>query len=367
MDDKTGEDTLPLDRAEALAPHFPRQAEEVGLEVALLDWLALPASRAQRRFLAAHPELLQPRCVALLDRRIRAASGQEEAQRLRDARSLLQDVLARGGTVEAIREAYVNAHGGFVLDLPAWLEEVESRLSALRSRGQPHETAPARVELLRAALDRASGASAIAPETLAALQYELALAWQEHPPVDPSQAHETAIALYENALHSLSRDRSPRQHAEVLNALGRAYTTRIVGERRENLERAIACHRQALQVCGLPAFPQAFARTQTLLGQVYWQRVAGARRDNVEQALLCCRQALRVYSAEAFPLDYARTQHTLGAIYAQRIEGEVRENLEQAIACCREALKARTLAASPIDYAHTQNNLGLNYWRRVAG
>jgi tetratricopeptide (TPR) repeat protein len=366
MDDDTGEDALPFDGADA-PPVFPRQAEERSLAETLLDWLALPASREQRRFLAAHPEVLEPRCLAMVDGWIRAETRQKEAQRLRDARSLLQNVRERGGTVEAMCEAYVNVHGGFVLDLPIWLEEVESRLNTLRRLGHPHETAQARVELLRDALNRASSASEIAPETLAALQYELALAWQEHPPTDPLQAHETAIALCESALRSLARDRYPRQHAEVLNALGRAYATRVAGERRDNLERAISCHRQALQIFSLQAFPQAYARTQTMLGQVYWQRVEGERRDNVEQALMCCREALRVYTVDVFPHDYARTLHTLGAIYAQRIEGEVRENLEQAIACCREALQVRTLANSPIDYAHTQNNLGLNYWRRVAG
>lgn len=275
MNNGTGEDTLPFEKADTPAPGFPRQMEEEGLTEALLNWLALPTSRAPRRFLAAHPELLQPRSLTLLDEWIRTETRQEEAQRLRDTHSLLQDALARGETMEAICAAYVNVYGGFALDMPTWLEEVESQLNALRSQGQLHETALARVELLRAALDRASSAFDIAPETLAALQYELALAWQEHPPVDPSQAHETAIALYESAARSLSLDRYPRQYAEILNALGRAYTTRVVGERRDNLERAISSHRQALQVFSLPAFPQAYARTQTLLGQLPWP--TGAR------------------------------------------------------------------------------------------
>jgi tetratricopeptide (TPR) repeat protein len=367
MDEDTGEDALPVEGADAPPPVFPHHVGEGSLAEALMDWLAFPAGREQRRFLAAHPELLQPRCLALLDEWIRAEARQEEAQRLREARSLLQDVLERGGTAETVCEAYVNAYGGFMLDLPAWLEEVEGRLSALRRLGQPHQTAPARVELLRGALDRASGESAMPPELLGALQYELALAWQEQPPTDLSQAYETVIALCESALRGLSRDRYPRQHAYILNALGWTYARRVAGERRDNLERAISCHRQALQVFSLQALPQAYARTQTLLGQVYWQRVEGGRRDNVEQALACCREALRVYTTEAFPHDYARTLHTLGAIYAQRIEGELRENLEQAIACCRESLRVRTLAGSPIEYAHTQNNLGINYWRRVAG
>src|SRR5205807_4773803 len=99
--------------------------------------------------LESHCDLLDARNEATLrDRLAQALDGSVQAQRVRDALVLLQDARIRGETVKAIREAYVNMHGGFVLDLPPWLEEVEQQLAELKRKEHPEQTAEARVSLL---------------------------------------------------------------------------------------------------------------------------------------------------------------------------------------------------------------------------
>ncbi len=334
----------------------------------LATWLALPTHREQRRFLTAHTELLHPPSAALLNELLaQEANNSKEALRLRGALALLEDAQRRGGSAEAIRQTYVDAHGGFALDLPPWLEAVEQQLSELRREGQPHQTAQAYIDLLRDALVQAQHAPDVAPETLATVQHELAVAWQEHAQTDRAQAYETVITLCEAALHTYTLVRYPRQYADIQNTLGRTYQRRVMGSRRENMELAIACHQRALSVFTLHDFPVEYAHSNKYLGQVYWQRSEGERRENLEQAIACYQQALRIFTREAFPEEHARTLHILGVVYAQRSEGERRENLEQAIACYREALHVLTLADHPLEYAHAHNNLGLFYWQRSEG
>lgn len=99
----------------------------------ILIWLNLPSLRDQRRFLEAHPELLSPEADALLEAMI-FMKGQSLTVQVRDSYnhlSLLQEIRVCGGTIMAIHEGYVNKYGELVLDIPAWLEEVELQLSEL--------------------------------------------------------------------------------------------------------------------------------------------------------------------------------------------------------------------------------------------
>src|SRR5216684_2301385 len=90
----------------------------------LLSWLNQPNDREERRFLETHPELLTHESECILKGLI-GGSFPDKAQSLRNHLKLLHDARIRGGSVAAVREAYVNIHGGFNLDLPPWLEEVK--------------------------------------------------------------------------------------------------------------------------------------------------------------------------------------------------------------------------------------------------
>ncbi|GCF08497.1 CHAT domain-containing tetratricopeptide repeat protein [Dictyobacter arantiisoli] len=325
-------------------------------------WLDLPTTREQRCFLENHSVLLTEYNEQILRRqRAQELEDTEQAQRNYEASILLQDAKRRGGTVEAVREAYVNLYGGFGLDLPPWLETVAQQVSKLLMLNRPDETAEMRVALLEEALEQVQGNASTSPELLATLCYELASAWIYHPHADRIQALETAIDLCEKVLRIYTLVDYPYQYAKAQHSRARAYWEYTTGKRRDNLEQAIACYHEALRVRTLAIYPLEYATTQNSLGVAYEDRVAGERRENLERAIVCYHEALRVHTLDTFPFEYARAQNNLGLGYWERVAGERRENLERAIVCFHEALRVHTLDAFPFEYARTQNNLGVAY------
>ncbi|MFL5592414.1 MAG: CHAT domain-containing tetratricopeptide repeat protein [Ktedonobacteraceae bacterium] len=269
--------------------------------------------------------------------------------------------------MDAVREAFVDRYGGLALDLPPWLEEVEDQYDELRYSGQPHQTAPARLALLQAALDRAGGDPAVAPETVGDLLNKFAIALKEHPLIDRARAIDAAIAAHEAALHVFTADRYPRQWALHQTNLGNAYGYRVTGERRKNLEAAIGHFTAALQVYNPAEFPQQYATTMHNLGVAYQDRIEGERREDLELSLRCLLAALRIRTRTEFPTQHASTLNSLGIAYHERVAGSRQRNLEKAIACYRTALRIYTLRRSPADHAMVCNSLGLAYQDRVAG
>jgi len=98
--------------------------------------------------------------------------------------------------------------------------------------------------------------------------------------------------------------------------------------------------------------------TQNNLAIAYSDRIEGERRENLEQAIACYLDSLKVRTFEAFPEKWAMTQNNLAIAYSDRIEGERRENLEQAIKLYRNALTIRLPQALPLDCLQTARNLG---------
>ncbi|MBA2393076.1 MAG: tetratricopeptide repeat protein [Ktedonobacteraceae bacterium] len=249
-------------------------------------WLDLPTAREQRRYLEVHCDLLSEHSEIILHSLFpQELEGPTQVQQRCEARLLLQDARRRGGTTEAVREAYVNLHGGFVLDSPPWLEAVELRLTELLNQNRLEETAETRVTLLQEALARIQEDSPNALEFLATLHRELADAWLRHPLTNHAQALEVAIHFYEGVLQIFTVARYPHQYAKAQKGLGVAYWSRIVGQRDENLERAIACYHEVLRIHTSDDFPFDYARVQTNLGITYWSRSAGERRENLEHAI----------------------------------------------------------------------------------
>ncbi|HZO74023.1 MAG TPA: CHAT domain-containing tetratricopeptide repeat protein [Ktedonobacteraceae bacterium] len=305
------------------------------------------------------------------------------------------------------------AHNAFMLDLPAGLELVARQFVELQGHGRPYQTAEARIAFLRHALAQLQPPSACAPETYAALQRELAVAYLDDVGVGRSQHMEAALLACETALEVYTLAHYPYQYASLQITLGNIYRERIAQPQRENLERAIAYYRTALQYFTLKDFSYEYAQAQQELGQVYQLRVEGKRPENIELSIGFCRQALSVYTEQGWPVEHAKTLHILGtayirrltgdrrenleqaiayyqqaaaifapetfpmeygkiqnnlaAAYSQRISGEQRDNIEQAIACYRRALRVCALQTFPTEYANYQNNLGIAYWQRVVG
>jgi hypothetical protein len=175
-------------------------------------WLELTSAAAHRRFLEAHAAWLSPEGEALLVKRLGQAVDVQRAANLRTALALVQDTNLRGGTPEAIGDAAINVLGGFALDLPPWLVEVEGCLAQLAQRAHPRQAASERVSLLRKALTRAQGEPGRLPPVQATLQQELLAALLDVPPTDSTRGWRTSccsgrsylkrsVSLYESPAH----------------------------------------------------------------------------------------------------------------------------------------------------------------------
>ncbi len=330
-------------------------------------WFNTPNYREERRFLETHLELLVPECEHLLHNLIAQHSRHLElARELHNHVDVLHDAYTRGGTVQAVREAYIDRYGGFVLDVPPWLEEVEQHIDEFDELEAAEQTTEALTSLLRKTIARAKRDRNAVPEVVAELQSRLGTALRNRLHRNQARAYEDAIAAYTAALQIYLADRYPHQFATTQNNLGVGYQERIVGDQQDNLKKAIACCETALKVGNLQnRFPEDWATIQNDLGTMYQDYMVGERQDHLEKAITCFEAALQVYTRDVFPEDWATIQHHLGIAYHDRILGERQDNLGHSIACYEDALQIRTREASPEDWAATQNNLGISYLKQA--
>src|SRR2546430_2206660 len=91
----------------------------------LSPWLSSNRTiREKRRYLEEHLDLLAKEFEDFLeDLLTQYAEKPDEQYYLRSHLEILRDARARGGTITAVREAYVDLYSGLCLDLPPWLEE----------------------------------------------------------------------------------------------------------------------------------------------------------------------------------------------------------------------------------------------------
>jgi CHAT domain-containing protein len=307
------------------------------------------------------------------------------------------------------------SYGAFAPGLLPGLESLSQQLVEMQRGVAPNATATARIALLQKTLADAQEQDdpECTPETRAALQCALAVAYQQCLDGDRAQQMEAALGTCEEALQVYTLTHYPYQYASIQVTLGNVYRERAVGAQRDNLDRSVTCYLAALLVYTLEDYPYEYAQTQDGLGQTYQVRIEGKRQNNLEQAILCCHAALAIRTLEAFPFEHAQTLHVMGSAYirrvagerrdnleqaidyfrlaavvftleafpveyaqgqqnlasaySQRISGEQRDNLEQAITCCHQALRVYTLDTLPVEYARVRNNLCLAYWQRIAG
>jgi CHAT domain-containing protein/predicted LPLAT superfamily acyltransferase len=330
------------------------------------QWLNTgPTYTDQRRFLEAHPEIVSSFTVDLLTQimTIRPLPQQED---LRLAREVIRYALARGATTEAIRDAYVNARGGFILDLPAWLMEERTHDQALAKQGRPDQVARPRIALWQAALTRAE-AEGLPDAILAEILNRLAYHLDEASGIDRPDLLEARITAQTRALVLFARDRYPYKWAMTQNNLGNAYQERIREDRAANLEAAIAAYSASLQVYTRQDFPVDWAMTQNNLGIALRARIRGDRAANLEAAIAAYSASLEVRTRQDFPVQWATTQNNLGAAYDERIREDRAANLEAAIAAYSASLQVYTRQDFPVQWATTQNNLGIAYSERIRG
>lgn len=341
----------------------------------LVLWLSgsMHGYRRGRHYLETNLALLQGTTDRELTRLIEAEAEDkpEMKQQMQRHRLLLQDARQRGGTVEAIREAYVNMYGGFALDLPIWLEEIEQQRHFLNQIKRPERTRNAHISLLQSAFALASYAPDLAPEITAELQNEMGLALlqgaYQYTQEARQQALQKACACHEAALSVYTRARYPLQYAKTQIYLGTVYQQYALSGQFNEAEQAIACYQEALQVYTFDSYPEQWLLLQTSLGAAYLQRVDGDLCDNIEQAIAYQRGALQHVLTMSASTIWATIQTNLGDAYRQRIIGERAQNLEQAMICYRAALQIFTRSQHPIEWAGLHMRLASVFQELVVG
>ena len=376
-------------------------------------WLNTPTYRDERRYLEEHLEVLEPgsdEVLALLSDRYT-----RNAQRLNDLRGhmlFLRDIRARGGTIASVRDSYVNAMGGFRLDLPEWLEAVETQDIALRQQGAAGVAE--RVAMLRDALTRARDDASLVPEIVSELAMRLYTALSESATSDDVDTQEEAIAALELTVQGYPQARFPRQWGLAAHTLGANYRARKRGDHAANVEQAIATYEAVLRVRTKENEPQDWALTQYNLGNAYLDRRQNDLLVNTDLAIVAYHAALEVFTeqesthewaaatanlalaenrreellkmgttpllsiaeltaslkqitAEEAPAQWAKLQAALGDRYMASTEGDHERNLDRALAAYRAALHIWNADNEPILYALAQYNLGNAYGERLEG
>jgi tetratricopeptide (TPR) repeat protein len=392
----------------------------------IVYWLSVSTHsyRKGRYYLEKNQALLVEASDKELERLITAHAEDrvETKQQMYNHQALLRDVRTRTNTTDSIREAYINMYGGFTLDLPAWLEEIEQQIAFLAKLHRPERTSRRQAQLLRYALDKINFDTNIAPEVCAELQnqfgcllaqsshyatqqerlqaFEIAIrcheaalkvftayryplqhaktstylgyAYQRYSIKGPGDFQERAITCYNAALQIYEQNYSPEQQANIQTALGKLYAQRITGTGEENLARAVAYHEAALESINKnkDMFPRSWATIQINLGDTYLRHGNKDHGIYREQAMVCYSGALSIYTMHGFPKEWADIHIRLAAIFQGCAEGYQMKRdlyLRCAIVCSEAALLFYSPDSFPIEYAATQVNLGHLHYIRTEG
>ncbi len=184
-------------------------------------WLCSSTKRASRAYLEAHLDLLAGEIERFLDIFIGEHDDSPgEQHRLRAMQRLLQDANTRGGTRQAVRDAYVNVFGGMILDLPTWLLEIEHQLTAISSPGWTERMVTVCKMQLRDAIDYASTNSQVASEIVAELQHQLGSLFVSKSSYRSACVHEMVVSYYHASLQVYTSEHYPQQYTKVQAALG---------------------------------------------------------------------------------------------------------------------------------------------------
>jgi len=221
----------------------------------LAPWLTEPISRINRVYLETHLELLASEFEHFLELLIREHHDHPYEQQLRIRQQLLHDARERGGTVQAVRAAYVNMFGGLILDLPVQLAEVEQQLTTLSCVEWTGRIIAVCKMQLNEAIECAPLCDEIVPEIVAELQYQLGKLFAATSSRYSSQVLTRIIAYYELALQVYTSEHYPLQHAKILIAVGDAYMRSPAEEWIENLDKAMYYYKAALHSYSNAAIP----------------------------------------------------------------------------------------------------------------
>ncbi len=335
----------------------------------LLDtWLKLSGVRIHRRFLEEHPELLASTCQEWLRSFIRREGEDDEDVEVLSFRlELLQEAQERGGTTQAIRETYINRAGGFALDLPSWLEEIEAQVASVEDEALSVEEQAQLAEQLYDAIERAKFDSAVHSTITADLRFQLAILLRRTEGEERAQALEQTIRLFELTLYAFTLSQYPLQYALSMFHLAEMYQQRIYLTRSLNIEQALTAYEEAQKGFSRERFPEQWAAIQGKLGHAYVGRLMGQQEENLEQAITYCKTLQEVIASHSQSLLMLSVHETLALAYEKRTKGTYEENIERVIEHFEELLVTLDAKEWPIEWAAYRVRLARAYYNRRQG
>lgn len=215
----------------------------------LSPWICEPFDRGSRAYLETHLDLLTSESDRFLELFIDEHKDvHDERRRLRMMRHLLRDAEIRGGSAQAVREAYVNMLGGLILDPPAWLQEVEQEwLTFSDVRWTDRRMTVCKMRL-KEAIARAQASAETAPEITAELHYQLGNFFANDTSKRSTATLETAMDCYNAALKVYTAERYPLRCALILLTLGDV-CRRLAGEQRADLiMKSLSYYSRAMEI-----------------------------------------------------------------------------------------------------------------------
>jgi CHAT domain-containing protein/tetratricopeptide (TPR) repeat protein len=333
----------------------------------LSQWLNTRNSKEQRAFLEQHVELLYIYPDDPYTPQEVAKPYAEQPMLLNivlTGCALLRDARERGGTIEAIQEAYINFYRGFVLDIPLWLQEINDQCEILQSQGAPQSTAQERANLWRQALQLAQQDTTLIPETIAEIRFQLWNALDDLDVIANEKMQEELLSLLEQMLLVYTQERYPFAWAFVQHHLGFTYA-RIFNNNKEKsyIAHALLHYKNALEVRSPDTVLADWALTQTSMADAY-KELSSDNAENQEYAIVAYNAALQYFTSEISPSRWAAIQSNLVDLYNMRLQGDKRENAEAVIVHLTKALSYYNYDDFPAEWAMMQMELARKYLHR---
>jgi CHAT domain-containing protein/tetratricopeptide (TPR) repeat protein len=185
-------------------------------------------------------------------------------------------------------------------------------------------------------------------------------------------SYEDALSHRYRALDLCDKNEQPGKWAREAAQVGIALVVRPYADYAEDKERGIQYLREALRLLPDDADTELRVRILSFLGLAYSHRVFGERKDNLDQAERYCESALELADAEPGTRTWADAQLILGECLAESdrnlfTEEQEQHRFERALACFDLALQVHDRDSSPAMWADLQRTIGQAYLDRAYG
>lgn len=212
----------------------------------LAHWMYQPFNRTSRAYLEDHLELLIDDMEVFIENLI-CTTDEHIDDHMKLNLQLLHDARVRGGTVQAVREAYINVFGGLIIDPPQYVLPVEQQFDTIAQLGwMEREVTRCKLQL-SSVIERTALDTTVPPEVTAELLYRLGNLFIDASPRSLSPTLARSVAYYEQAMNVYTVVRYPLQHTKVLVALGNAYMHGHLEQQATYLEKAMYYYELSLQ------------------------------------------------------------------------------------------------------------------------